>query len=167
VFYADHLSWHLALHELALGRGDEALARLGTSVPLQALSDAGPLLWRCRVAGVPGADTHPAAPVIARSTLPVLRGLPLPFAAFNAALALAAAGDADALDDLASRAAADPRPGFDLLAPIARGLALLVLGEPAAAAARIRPVLADLPRIGGSYAQREVIDQTLALAEAA
>jgi hypothetical protein len=37
----------------------------------------------------------------------------------------------------------------------------MVLGKPEEAARWIRPVLDDLPRLGGSNAQREVIEDTL------
>jgi tetratricopeptide (TPR) repeat protein len=163
VFSRSHLPWHLALHELALGRGDDALNRVGSDIAVGELADAGPLLWRCRLAGVPGADPSPFAAAAARSALAL--GLPMAFVPFNAALALAAAGDAEGLEALAHRLSSDTRPGFaDLVAPVARGLGQLLLGEPAQAVRILEPLLPQLERIGGSNAQREVLTQTCALA---
>ena len=47
------------------------------------------------------------------------------------------------------------------IAPIARGLLAMVEGRADDAASFIQPLIGDLPRIGGSDAQREVIEDTL------
>jgi hypothetical protein len=159
LFYGTHFPWHNALHALALGDIDGALARFHGEIGSAAVIDAGSLLWRCRLANAQVQEEGIAAAVGAAA---VLEALPLPFAAFNGCLALAAAGDASTLASLAERAEADARPAFaDLIAPIARGLLAMVDGRPDDTVAFLGPVLRDLPRLGGSDAQREGVEDTL------
>jgi len=159
LFYGTHFPWHNALHALALGDIEAALARFNDQIGPAAVIDAGSLLWRCRLASVEVHDTGVAA---AAAAGPVLESMPTPFAVFNACLALAAAGDVDALASIARRLEADSRPAFaDLIAPIARGLLAMVEGRTDDAVASIKPLLDDLPRLGGSDAQREVVEDTL------
>jgi hypothetical protein len=121
--------------------------------------DAGSLLWRCQLAGAAVGDL--AAPAAA-AAVPAIEALPVPFAAFSACLALAAAGDAAGLASVAGRLEVDPRPAFaDLVAPVALGLLAMLEGRPDEAVLRLRPLAGDLPRIGGSNAQLEVVEDTL------
>jgi len=159
VGYQTHFPWHIALHALALGDVDEALARFRQGIGPAAVVDAGSLLWRCHLAGAAVLDLGAAA---AAAAAPALAALPVPFAVFNACLALAAAGDADQLASVSERLEADTRPAFaDLAAPIARGLLAMVEGRPEQAVVFLRPLADDLPRLGGSNAQLEVIEDTL------
>jgi hypothetical protein len=159
LFYETHFPWHNALHLLALGDVEAALARFDDEIGPAATIDAGSLLWRCRLAN---AELDNQGAAAAESVGPLLALLPSAFGALNACLALAAAADADALDLVAVRLEADERPAFaDLIAPIARGLLAMVDGRPDDAVASIRPLLDDLPRLGGSDAQREVVEDTL------
>lgn len=159
LFYRTHFPWHNALHALALGNIEAALARFDDQIGPAAVIDAGSLLWRCRLASVEVYETGAAA---AAAVAPVLESMPTAFAVFNACLALAAAGDGDALASVAERLEADSRPAFaDLIAPIARGLLAMVEGRTNDAVAAIQPLLVDLPRLGGSDAQREVVEDTL------
>jgi hypothetical protein len=92
----------------------------------------------------------------------VLSELPVAFFVFNACFTLAAAGDIDGLNDLGKRLQRDPRPGFtDLVAPVAHALAALLGGDPATAIALLQPLPGQLPRLGGSNAQREIVEDTL------
>jgi hypothetical protein len=61
------------------------------------------------------------------------------------------------------RASADPAMR-DVIAPVCAGLADVVRSDWASAAARLRSVTADLVRVGGSAAQREVVEETLLFA---
>jgi tetratricopeptide (TPR) repeat protein len=159
LFYQTHFPWHNALHALALGDIEAALTRFHDQIGPAAVIDAGSLLWRCRLANTEVQDTGAAA---AAAVAPVLEAMPTAFAVFNACLALAAAGDAGALASVAARLDADSRPAFaDLMAPITRGLLAMVEGRTDDAVTSIRPLLDDLPRLGGSDAQREVIEDTL------
>jgi tetratricopeptide (TPR) repeat protein len=159
LFYQTHFPWHNALHALALGDIDEALTRFHDQIGPAAVIDAGSLLWRCRLANV---EVHESGTAAAAAVAPVLEAMPTAFAVFNACLALAAAGDAVALASVCARLDADARPAFaDLMAPVARGLLAMVEGRTDDTVASIQPVLDQLPRIGGSDAQREVIEDTL------
>jgi tetratricopeptide (TPR) repeat protein len=161
LFYQTHFPWHNALHALALGDIEAALTRFNDQIGPAAVIDAGSLLWRCRLASAEVYDASAAA-AAAAAVAPVLEAMPTAFAVFNACLALAAAGDADALASVAVRLDADARPAYaDLMAPIARGLLAMVEGRTDDTVASIQPLLDDLPRLGGSDAQREVVEDTL------
>lgn len=157
--YRTHFVWHTALHALAEGDVEEALSRYRTGIDPQSVADAGTLLWRCRLAGESQPDL--AAQAVAAAD-PVLRHMPIAFFVFNACFTLSAAGEADALNELARRLGDDPRPGFaDLVAPVARALAALLAGDPAATVALLEPLPEKLARLGGSHAQREIVEDTL------
>jgi hypothetical protein len=157
--YQSHLRWHSALHALALGDVEQALSRYSEGVGPNAVVDAGSLLWRCHLAG---ATLGEMALEARASAAPTIDALPTPFMAFNACLALAAAADGPGLESLAARSAADTRPAFaDLVAPIAIALGAVLDGRFDKAVATIETISDDLPRVGGSNAQREVIEDTL------
>ena len=84
------------------------------------------------------------------------------FAALHVAVARAAAGDPAGLQRLARRAASMPdRVMVEVVAPVSEALRLLVLGQPSRAADGLAAVLPALWRVGGSAAQREVVEDTL------
>ena len=160
--YGEHLAWHGALHALARGDTADALRRYVTGVGPARVADAGPLLWRCRLhEDAADADVARLAAEAAAAAREVLDRAPH-FPLLGACFALAAAGDADTLRVLAVALAADARPArADLLAPVARALAALAAQEPGAAVAELDAVLPGLARVGGSNAQREVVEDTL------
>ena len=91
----------------------------------------------------------------------LLSGPPTPFMAMHAAVALCAAEDADGLATLARCCAArDDRVHVEVAAPLAQALRRLVLGESSAAADAIAAVEPQVWRVGGSDAQREVVEET-------
>jgi len=159
LFYGTHFPWHNALHALALGDIDAAMERFHQQIGPGALIDAGSLLWRCHLAGTSVHQEGLEAAVAAR---PVVNALPTPFVVFNACFALAAAGDADTLGSLVNRLEIDERPAFaDLISPIAKSLLAMVEGRPDDAVTLLVPLAGDVPRLGGSDAQREVVEDTL------
>jgi hypothetical protein len=88
-----------------------------------------------------------------------------PFLALHAALALAAAGDLGRLGRLAARCRdADQAPSRDVVAPLCD--ALVAAGEEHwfDAVDGLEAALARLVTVGGSAAQREVVEETLVLA---
>jgi hypothetical protein len=92
----------------------------------------------------------------------LLQALPAAFPVFNVCFALASAEDVDGLAALSVRLEADPRPAFkDLVAPIVRALIAVVQERHDHAVGILQSVLDDLPRVGGSNAQREVVEDTL------
>jgi uncharacterized NAD(P)/FAD-binding protein YdhS/tetratricopeptide (TPR) repeat protein len=163
-----HFSWHAALHELALGRDAAALARYGRQLAppsvsgVRALVDSASLLWRGVVTGA--WDTADVAPVLAAVPAELVHEPPTPFVALHAAVALAAAGDCAGLARLRRRAAAHPDAAFtDTIAPLADALVDLLHGDADRAADGLAQ-LRGVERLGGSAAQREIVEDTLILA---
>lgn len=167
-----HLTWHTALFTLQLGDVDAALALyddavrpdVATSPPLFTLADAASFLWRLTAYGN-DVDAKAWAQVdkLARDAFP--HG-GLPFADVHATLAAAAAGT-----DVETRIAeidalvADGKLAAGPVVPaLCRGLAAFAAGEPDRAAEILEPALAEMARIGGSHAQRDVIEDTLIVA---
>ncbi|WP_433221142.1 FAD/NAD(P)-binding protein [Dactylosporangium sp. CS-047395] len=165
-FQGAHFSWHAALHELALQRWTDVSARLhGQLAPpsvggVRALVDSASLLWRCRVLGAP------PQPVTIDEVLDVVPKdlLSQPRTAFiglHAALALAAADDPAGLAALGSYAAGRTEPAFDLVAVLVRALRAYLAGDYARTVELISRRTGEWVRLGGSDAQREVIDDVL------
>jgi len=163
--FGGHLVWHAALHHLALGDGDGALARYprcGGSTAGGRLIDGPSLLWRCQLLGHVPPGTDPELPRVSDLARPAMDGVPFTFLGVHVALALATAGDADGLRRFANNARSFDAPGAAMLLPdLAGGLAAFVEGDHAKAAQallRFEPYQWD---IGGSHAQREVFEDTL------
>lgn len=159
-----HFSWHAALHELALGDDSAIRARFSTQLSppavsgVRALIDSASLLWRGFAAGAwtsvelgPVLETVPGA---------LLVDPPTPFVGLHSAIALAAVGDCRRLAQLRRSAAARGSAVFtDTIAPLADALMHLLHGDPD----RATDALIALPgveRLGGSAAQREIVEDT-------
>jgi tetratricopeptide (TPR) repeat protein len=167
-----HLSWHLALFELARGNADRAgeiyldSIRPGAarSVGLPAIADAASLLWRRELAcGGPCEAEHwkDVAGYAAR-TFP---SIGVGFADAHCAVAYAAAGDGEAL----ARWVAELRRA-DAEGRLSSGSALPMVAEAFGAFARgdyddairlLEPAVDGFVRIGGSRAQRDLFEHTL------
>jgi len=170
-----HLSWHLALFELA--RGDAARAQaiyldnirpsVALAAPMLVLADSASFLWRWRFYDVAPSLDQAWAEVAAHAR----RHFPhasLAFADLHAALAEAATGDLDSLQMRIAglrSLARDGRlpPGEVAPAPCAAAAAL-GRGDNTDAAHLLEAALVDLPRIGGSHAQREIFEDSLIVA---
>jgi hypothetical protein len=84
-----------------------------------------------------------------------------PFVALHAAVVLGAAEDADGLSALTRWSAGHADPVHaEVVAPLARALRRLVQGDPSGAADALARVQPALWRVGGSDAQREVVEET-------
>lgn len=160
-----HFAWHAALHELALGDDQAVRARYRaqlappTVTGVRALVDSASLLWRGRLAGVWASPD--IAPVLAGVAPDLLIDPPTGFVALHAAVALAAAGDCGALARLRRRASVRPEPVFtETVAPLADALVELVHGNPDRATDALL-ALTGVERLGGSAAQREIVEDTL------
>jgi hypothetical protein len=160
-----HFAWHAALHELALGDDDAVGRRYAaqlappTVTGVRALVDSASLLWRARMVG--GAVPGEIGRVLATVPAQLLAEPPTPFAALHAAVALAAAGDCRGLARLRRRAEQRPEEAFRrLIAPLADALGDLTHGD-AGPALDTLLALPDLTPLGGSAAQREVIEETI------
>jgi tetratricopeptide (TPR) repeat protein len=167
-FYC-HLSWHLALFELARGNTERVLELYETAIsPAMAharttLVDAASLLWRYELYGCQPRVQLPWGEVCDY----VGTAAPTPGMAFldaHAALAFAAQGDGVTMARLISglEALAPTRPVVaEVVLPLARGIQAFGEGGYDAAVRWIEPLDGQLVRVGGSHAQWEVFEDTL------
>jgi uncharacterized NAD(P)/FAD-binding protein YdhS/tetratricopeptide (TPR) repeat protein len=160
-----HFSWHAALHELALGDDQAALTRYTSQLAppmasgVRALVDSVSLLWRGYTAGAWASVD--VAPALATVPAGLLTDPSTPFLALHSAVALAAAGDCAGLARLRRHAASRCEPAFtDTVAPLADALVQLVHGDADRATDSLL-ALRGVERLGGSAAQREIIEETL------
>ena len=170
-----HLSWHLALFELARGNAERAGAiyldnirpSVAEAAPMLVLADAASFLWRWRFYGVAPQLDAEWAEVAAHARRHFPRAS-LAFADLHAALAEAATGDADSLEGriagLRGLARDGRLPPGEVAPALAAGAAALGRGDNAEAACVLEAALVELPRIGGSHAQREVFEDSLIIA---
>ena len=168
--YNTHLSWHLALFELAQGKYRQALDLYETHIRpgvqarnLANLQDAASLMWRLQIysgeaPGKPWDEVRDMALPAAETPGPAFRDC-------HAALAFAGAGDAESTQKFVDRVKAQGEKGDDLsremVLPIALGAAAFAAGDYDEAADLMGPTYPMLARIGGSHAQREVFEDTL------
>jgi tetratricopeptide (TPR) repeat protein len=159
-----HVTWHIALWQLALGRREEAWhlyrthLRPGASMgpPINTLSDCASFLLRAEMAGE-GRQPELWGELSRYAT----RWFPSPgiaFADVHGALAHAFAGDAAALIRIVERAKG---PARDVVAPLARAFAAFFRSDWAAAGAELEVIMTSHERIGGSRAQRDLIEYAL------
>ncbi|MBA3310540.1 MAG: pyridine nucleotide-disulfide oxidoreductase [Nocardioidaceae bacterium] len=162
-----HFSWHAALHELSMGDFAAVQARYAaelappTVAGCRALVDSCSLLWRWAITpgavGVPGVDS-----VVDSIEEELLDTPPTPFIALHAAVALCALGEADRLDRLEAWARGRSDPTYaEVVSPLCSALRALAVGDPSTAADRLLELLRAVWRLGGSDAQREVVEDTL------
>jgi hypothetical protein len=175
-----HFSWHAALHELALGDTEAVRQRYysqlapPTVTGVRALIDSASLLWRWTVttagwdsaAGCTAFAGEAAPPPVAcviEAAGPDLVDRPeTPFVALHAAIALAAAGDLPRLARL--RGECQGSSELTTRTTVATVCdALLAAGEQewGRASRLLADALPGLPRVGGSAAQREIVEETL------
>ncbi|MCR9073145.1 MAG: tetratricopeptide repeat protein [Alphaproteobacteria bacterium] len=166
-----HISWHIALW--ALERGDvETMWRVydadvapetGTESgagawgpPVNVLTDAAALLYRADLAGV----EVPAARWKAVSDYAAAKfaNPAIAFADVHAALAHAMAGNGEAVARIVSDAKG---PAADLVRELAEGFAALAAGTWAEAERHFARTMSSHERIGGSRAQRDLVEYAL------
>jgi len=161
-----HFNWHAALHELSLGNTDSVRRRYETQLQperllgCRGLVDTGSLLYRWAL--TPGAsdvpDIHGVTDHAGRD---MLEHPPSPFVAMHSAVMLLALDDVPGLRGLADWAARHDHPAQrEVVAPLASALALMGAGDPGAAADRLAVLQPQIRRLGGSDAQREIVEET-------
>ncbi|MHC3470866.1 FAD/NAD(P)-binding protein [Streptomyces sp. 7R007] len=161
-----HFSWHAALHELALD--DSAAVRRrwaaqlapGKVTGVRALVDSGSLLWRAWLAGC-WQGRLPITEVVDAVAADAFERPATAFTALHAAIALTAAGDLPGLRRLRSHARTADLAQQQVIAPLCEAFESVVEEAWSLAARRLERLLPALPRVGGSAAQREVIEETL------
>lgn len=162
-----HLSWHIAIWQMELGYRGRAWETYRAHLhpggawgpPINTLTDAASFLHRAELAGEP----H-AAELWSEVSAYAERCFPNPgvaFADLHAALAHAFAGNGAALDRVLEDATGAVA---DLVRPLARAFAAFARHDWAQTIAELRTVLDTHERVGGSRAQRDLIEFTLAAA---
>lgn len=159
-----HLSWHAALWALeqddpdAMWHRYEADIRpdVTQSLPINVLTDCASLLYRAELAGVTvPQERWLQISAYAKQFFPQSS---LGFVDIHAALAHAMAGDGDAL--MAFVAAPNPSTG-DLVVPVADAFRALARQDWAEGANRLVTAMGDHARLGGSRAQRDLLEFSL------
>ena len=160
-----HLNWHEALWALEQGdlatmwaKVDGAVAPdAGSSSPaINILTDTAAILHRATMAGVEvNQDRWRSVSEYASEKFP---NPGLGFVDVHAALAHAMAGRDDALEKIINAPAG---PIADLVPDFARGFRAVAGQDWAGAAQHLTRAMGDLARMGGSRAQRDMVEQTL------
>ena len=166
-----HLSWHVALFALILGDAERAWQIYRSQVhpggawgpALNVATDAPAFLWRAELAGHPHQDTiwkevheyaHKSFPRAGIAFVDVHRAL-------TAVAVDDAAAIAKVVKELEERAASGRSPSGDVVPRLAKGLAAYGRGDWTGAAQTLQAALAETVRVGGSRAQRDLIENTL------
>jgi tetratricopeptide (TPR) repeat protein len=169
-----HIYWHQALGALELGDAAKPLAiysdilqpSVTAAPPLNAMSDCAALLWRLSAYGhaVP-ANLWADAEAYAKNHFPRTS---LPFVEMHMALLAAATGDQAALGErlhaIEQRLAGGKLAAGPVVPAMCRALDAFAREDYADCVRHLEPVLADVVRIGGSHAQREIIEDTFIVA---
>ncbi len=172
-FMAGHNGWHLALYLIEQGRAAEALAdydrfaapKLADDMTLDRV-DAAALLWRLELAGSAVGDRW--APV-ARAWRAHAGDHALAFNDLHCAFAASRSPGPDdgrrllrSLDDFARRGRGHNwQVTVEVGRPLIEGVLAFGAGDYARAIDLMLPVRYDAVRIGGSHAQRDIINLTL------
>jgi tetratricopeptide (TPR) repeat protein len=168
-FFAVHNWWHLALYHLELGQIDEVLKLVDGPITTVAaeqmvdLVDASAMLWRLQLGGVDvGQRWHALTKRYETAWVPG-------YYAFNdlhAVMAFLGAGRKDLIESVieAQETAEADNVMFsrDVGLPLINGVIAFSAGRYQEAISLMRPVRGIAARFGGSHAQRDVIDLTLA-----
>jgi hypothetical protein len=169
-----HLNWHVALWQLELGEHEDAMRTYLQAVhpgaswgpPINVISDAASFLWRFELAG--RLRDHGRWREVSEYATKNFPSAGVAFADVHKALAYAASGDELALETLLGQLREREKAGKLLAGPIVPALAeafgAFARKDYAKALALIEPYMAEHERIGGSRAQRRLIELTLAAA---
>jgi tetratricopeptide (TPR) repeat protein len=164
-----HQWWHLALYQLELGRPEQALAIYDRQLQGEALSeliDAAALLWRLHLDAMNLQDRFT---ILAARWAPYAEDAHCAFNDVHAMMAFAGAGRRDCARRLLAaqeRRIARGHPGANLEMtrlvglPACRALAAYGRGDFETAACLLRALPPVAHRIGGSHAQRDVLQLT-------
>ncbi|MGJ4931864.1 tetratricopeptide repeat protein [Bradyrhizobium sp. HKCCYLS2038] len=169
-----HICWHQALG--ALDRGDAAGAlkvytdvlvpTMDTAPPLNTLSDCASLLWR--LTAEKNAVPDGAWADVASYASPRFAGSTLAFIEMHLMMIAAAINDTAALKGrlaaIERRQAEGMLPAGRIVPHMLRALRAFADDNWRGCARELAPVMGDLARIGGSHAQREVVEDTYILA---
>ncbi|MFF4484390.1 FAD/NAD(P)-binding protein [Streptomyces sp. NPDC021218] len=161
-----HFSWHAALHQLAVEDINGVRRRWAEQMSprkvrgIRALVDSASLLWRARLAGswrgpLPIGDVLETVPVEVREQ-PANA-----FIALHVAVALTAVHDAAGLRRLRAHALGADRAQREVIAALCEAFEHLLEERWEDASRRLENVLPRLRWVGGSAAQREIVEEAL------
>lgn len=158
-----HLSWHSALWALQDGDLDQMWATVDQGVgpggaqglPINVVTDTAAILYRAEIAGYPVDPARWAS--LSDYAAQFFPETGQSFADIHAALAHAMAGEGARLAKIA-----DGAKGFagDLVQPVARAWGAMARQDWQGAVAELSRVLAASERLGGSRAQRDLLELT-------
>jgi len=161
-----HYAWHAALHELSTGDLEAVRTRYARQLSPRQVSgcrsvvDTGSLLWRWRI--TPGANDVPTADEGVLAPRETLLRPSTSFVGLHAAMTLCAADDARGLAALAAWTGRhEDLVQRTVVSPLAAALRLLVLDRPSACADALIGIGPEVWWVGGSDAQREIVEETL------
>lgn len=169
--YHGHLSWHLCLCELQAGRGEDAFRIYADSLApgvyqasaLFVIADATSFLWRAALAGHEADATH--WQVLRDFSHKMFPEPAIAYADTHIAIADAVMGCGAALEARVGKMEDMARAGGLASGPVApalaRGFSAFARQDYDGAIAAIEPVFAEHERLGGSRAQRDLIEFTL------
>ncbi|WP_229818701.1 FAD/NAD(P)-binding protein [Streptomyces lateritius] len=161
-----HFSWHVALHELALDDTEAVRRRWFAQLAprqvngVRALVDSGSLLWRARMSRN-WTGRVPVEGVLDAVARDLVERPATAFTALHSAVALTAAGDLPALRRLRTHAAGADPVQREVVVPLCRALEAVLEERWTTAVTGLRALLPSLRKVGGSAAQREVVEETL------
>jgi hypothetical protein len=167
-----HFAWHAALHDLALDDVEAVRRRYYSQLAppdvtgVRALVDSASLIWRWKttMSELRPGDTPPVGPVLEHVDGALLTAPTTPFIALHAAVAHAANGDREALAGLGRHCRESRDPAMRATAAaVCDALACALDEDYANAATLLQDVAPRLDTLGGSAAQREVLEETLLL----
>ncbi|MFO1147936.1 MAG: tetratricopeptide repeat protein [Alsobacter sp.] len=163
-----HMAWHLALFHLEEGRADKALALYDSEVRPEPTDDyrdvanAASLLWRLRQEGLEGGYRWNELAEIGRRRA---RETTVIFATLHNLLSLVGAGDRQGahavVEALRARADAGTGDQAEVAASVGLDLARIIVGVGGVRRTDLSRLARELPRLGGSNAQRDVFMRTL------
>ena len=163
-----HLQWHAALAELELGRDDAATRRLmgpilsylPRGLPFMGLADIASILWRMQLRGLSPLPWEAAHAFAARHFAQGSNA----FGEIHLAMLAAQRADREALDASMVRLRALEERGYESARAAVewvRALQATLDDELGRAREHIEACRREVVRVGGSHAQRGIVDRTL------
>jgi tetratricopeptide (TPR) repeat protein len=162
-----HISWHLALWSLETGRRDQAWTIYHRALhpssswgpPINVLTDCASFLLRAEMAGeTVSLDLWRDIGAYAATWFP---NSGVTFADMHSALAFAKSGDAEALRKIRET----PKgPATDILVPVVHGFEAFARQDWPRVVSELEPVLETHERVGGSRAQRDLLEYAVTYA---
>jgi tetratricopeptide (TPR) repeat protein len=164
-----HISWHIAMFALTLGETDKAWKVYEAQVhpggawgpALNVATDAPSFLWRAELAGhARKPEAWQQVHAYAQKSFPRAG---IAFVDVHRALAAMAAGDSAAIGPIVAELEerAQKSPVGTVVPQLAKGLVAYGRGDWAGAIAVLEPARLETVRIGGSRAQRDIVENTL------